>query len=47
MPYGIQIGSHIYNVFYYADDILLPSVTPKGRQKLVDAANGYITGRGL
>ena len=27
MSYGVMIGSHTYNVFCYADDILL-SVTP-------------------
>ncbi len=43
MPYGVKIGSHTYDhVFCYADDILL-SVTPKGLQKLTDAANCYIT----
>ncbi len=47
MPYGIKIGSHAYNVFCYADDILLLSVTPKGVQKLIDAANCFITGHGL
>ncbi len=47
MPYGTKIGSHTYNVFSYADDILLLSVAPKGLQKLIDAANCYITGHGL
>ncbi len=48
MPYGIKIGSHTYNVFCHADDILLLlSVTLKGLQKFIDAPNCYITGRGL
>ena len=42
MPYGIEMGSHTYN-----DNILLLNVTPKGLQKLIDAANCYITRHGL
>lgn len=36
-----------YNIFVYADDILLASLTVTGLQKLVNNANTYITEHGL
>ncbi len=44
---GIRIGSHSYNVFCYADDVLLPSLTVSGLQRLIDTANLYICTHGL
>ena len=47
MNCGICIGSKNYNVFYYADDIMLTSLTSTGLQSLIDAANKYISSHGL
>ena len=44
---GITIDGSTYNVYCYADDILLSSTTPSGLQRLIDIANGYITQQGL
>jgi hypothetical protein len=44
---GITIDGISYNVFCYADDILLASTTPTGLQKLIDVAVNYITRQGL
>lgn len=44
---GIIIGGKSYNVFCYADDILLTSVTVTGLQMLIDHSNNYITKHGL
>ena len=31
---GVKIGSHTHNIFCYADDVLLLSLTASGLQKL-------------
>ena len=47
MNCGICIGSKNYNVFCYADDIMLTSLTSTGLQSLINAANKYISSHGL
>ncbi len=44
---GICIDGRNYNVFCYADDIMLTSLTSTGLQVLIDTANRYITEHGL
>ena len=44
---GVTIGKEHYNVFSYADDLLLCSLTITGLQKLIDIAAGYIQKQGL
>jgi len=44
---GIMIDGATYNVYCYADDILLSSTTPTGLQTLIDIATKYITQQGL
>ncbi len=44
---GITINNANYNVFCYADDIMLTSLTNTGLQYLIDIANTYITSHGL
>ena len=44
---GVTIGSHNFNVFNYADDILLCSTTSSGLQCLIDIAVGYVSSYGL
>ena len=44
---GICVGRNSYNVFCYADDVLLMSLTVTGLQKLMDCANEYVTTHGL
>ena len=44
---GITIGNKNYNIFCYADDILLASTTATGLQTLIDTAVEHITDRGL
>ena len=44
---GININGHRYNVFCYADDILLASLTVTGLQTLINTANTYISSHGL
>ena len=46
---GINIGGENFNIFCYADDILLASTTVsgKGLQKLIDSAVKYVEGHGL
>ena len=44
---GLRIKDTTYNVFCYADDLLLCSLTPTGLQNLIDTANRYITEYGL
>ena len=44
---GMRINSLSYNVFCYADDLLLVSTTTTGLQKLIDKANEYIVNHGL
>ena len=44
---GIVINDMSYNVFCYADDILLCSASVTGLQKLINVANRYIKNHGL
>ncbi len=44
---GIRIGRHSYNVFCYADDVLLAILTVSGLQRLIDTANQYVCTHGL
>jgi len=46
-PCGINIGDSSFNVFCYADDILLASTTVTGLQELIDTANAYVNSHGL
>ena len=47
MDCGISVGGTTYNLCCYADDILLCSLTTAGLQRLIDAADKYITEHGL
>jgi len=47
MKCGITINGSRYNVFNYADDILLASTTITGLQMLIDRANSSIQDNGL
>ena len=40
---GININGRTYNVFVYADDLLLASLTTTGLQNLIDIAVSHIT----
>ncbi len=44
---GVRIGATSYNVFCYADEILICSLTVSDLQKIIDIANMYITSHGL
>jgi exonuclease III len=44
---GMKINNVSYNVFCYADDLLLVSTTVTGLQSLIDKANEYIVNHGL
>ena len=44
---GILINNDTYNVFCYADDLILTSLSVTGLQELIDTANSYITEHGL
>ena len=44
---GININGRTYNVFVYADDLLLASLTTTGLQDLINIAVSHITDRGL
>jgi hypothetical protein len=44
---GITINGNTYNVFCYADDILIASTTPTGLQNLIDLSVQYINRHGL
>ena len=44
---GMKIDKYSFNVFCYADDILLTSATSSGLQKLIDFANSYVSSHGL
>lgn len=44
---GININNRSYNVFCYADDIMLASLTVTGLQKMINLADRYITQCGL
>ena len=41
MTIGISINDATYNVFCYADDLLLCSTTVTGLQTLINEANTY------
>ena len=47
MNSGICIGSKNYNVFCYADEIMLTSLTSTILQSLINVANEYISLHGL
>ena len=47
MKCGISINCATYNVFCYADDLLLTSTTVSGLQMLINHANSYIMSHGL
>jgi hypothetical protein len=47
MEGGILINKIHYNVFCYADDLLLTSTTVTGLQRLINHSNDYITSHGL
>ena len=44
---GISIDNLKFNVFCYADDLLLASTAACGLQSLIDCADNYITRHGL
>ena len=44
---GIRIFGQNYNVFCYADDLLLMSLTTSGLQQLIETANATITAQAL
>ena len=44
---GITIGARTYNVFAYADDLLLASTTVSGLQELINISVSHISERGL
>ena len=44
---GIIINGTTYNIFCYADDLLLSSTSVTGLQSLINTASKYITDRGL
>ena len=44
---GISINSDLFNVFCYADDLILTSLSVTGLQELIDTASSYIIAHGL
>ena len=44
---GITIINETYNVFCYADDIILASLSTAGLQQLIDTASSFIKSEGL
>ena len=44
---GIKIKNVLYNVFCYADDILLASLTVTSLQSMINLADKYISDHGL
>ena len=44
---GITINNEIYNVFCYANDIILVSLSIAGLQQLIDTASSFIKAGGL
>ncbi len=46
-PGVLRIKRNSYNVFIYADDLLIVSTLVTGLQNLIDYANYYITEQGL
>ena len=47
MNCGICINNVSYNVFTYADDLLLSSTTVTGLQRLINCAVSYISNHGI
>ena len=43
----IQINNESYNVFCYADDLILTSLSATGLQTLINMASRYIVSHGL
>ena len=46
-PHGVPIGEKYYNVFVYADDILLCSTSVSGLQELIYISTNYVNKFGL
>ena len=46
-PWGTTINGQSFNIFCYADDILLASITSTGLQSLIESANHFILENGL
>ena len=44
---GITINNETYNVFCYADDIILVSLSTVGLQQLINTASSFIKAGGL
>ena len=44
---GISIGDKRFNIFCYADDLLLSSNTVTGLQCMIDACTDYVQAHGL
>jgi len=44
---GVNINNHLFNIFNYADDVLLASTTITGLQELIDIACSQISKDGL
>ena len=44
---GVKINGTSYNLFVYADDIFLTSLTATGLQTMINVADKYITDHGL
>ena len=47
MEYGTDVRDQNFNVFCYADDLLITSKTITGLQKLLNFANMYMKSHGL
>ena len=47
MEGGVTIGGQRFNVYCYADDVLLASTTVTGLQNLINHANNYVTNHRL
>ena len=37
----VRVGNHLYNLFVYADDVSLFSITVPGLQKVIDICTDY------
>ena len=46
-PGGISINNYLSNVFFFADDLILTSLSVTGLQELIDTASSYIIAQGL
>ena len=47
VDYGISLGNKCFNIFCYADDLLLASAAITGLQAMVDACTDYVESHGL